>query len=260
MQKYRDTQWEIENSDLYKLLKSRGEDTSRLTLDDVKNFSRESFKKGLTYIDPSVPFIELSETDEFCFIGRVDTNIDKKDNYNPEAYYCSCSKRTFMSFSTLTHKNISHYKNGDKNFMFVYNMPVEAIVHIFPCDSDTRTEDNELITPFPSLWISLERLNSLTEEIATYDQIICKTRDSSGNIIKPAGLLIFNELTEEALSVARAFGIPLILVHTHKKAIAFHGDIQKNELMVDDAHLVLKREFGITEYKNYYVENGFDPY
>lgn len=260
MEKYRNKEWERLNSDLYKLYISIGRPTDDLTLEECRQFACNNIAKNLTKIDSSLPFIELNEDDEFCFIGRVDTNLE--DPYNPARYYQSCQDRTFMSFSTLTHENISHYKNSQRNYMFVYNMPASAIVHIYPCDSDTATyaKSEDDLTRIPSLWITLDKLNGMTKQARIYNQITCKTKYDNGEIIKPAGLLVFNSMSEEAQAVADRFDIPCILVHTKKNVITYDGDLFKDQLSLEDISDILKREYGIEFMDNYYAEKGFDLY
>ena len=260
MMKYRTKEWERINSDLYKMYIAEGKSTDTLTLQDCREFSVQNIADNLTKIDTDKSFIELGEDDKFCFIGRVDTNVE--DPYNPTTYYKSCQDRAFMSFSTLTHENISHYKNSNKNYMFVYNMPASAIVHVFPCDADTstRAKNEEELTCFPSLWITLDKLNLLTKLPRVYNQVTCRTKYDNGEIIKPAGLLVFNEMTEEAHEVADKFEIPVILAHTKKNVITYDGDIFKDQLTLEDMSYIMKKEYGLEFLDRYYADKGFDNY
>ena len=260
MMKYRTKEWERINSDLYKLYLAEGKSTDHLTLQDCREYSIQNIADNLTKIDTNKSFIELTTHDKFCFIGRVDTN--KPHVYEPDKYYKECTRRTFMSFSTITDENISHYKNSDKNYMLVYNMPSNAIVHVFPCDSDTNSQATieDDLTHFPSLWITLDKLNDLTQKVKIYNQVTCKTKYDDGTLIKPAGLLVFNDMTEEAQKIADSFGIPIILVHTKKNVITYDGDIFKDELTLEDMSLVLKKEYGLAFLDRYYADKGFDNY
>ncbi|MFQ6752300.1 MAG: hypothetical protein ACLRFL_01880 [Clostridia bacterium] len=251
MEKHRNKEWERQASSLYKI-------DPYATLEECKNFSRENISKYLTKIDKNTSFIELDLNSTFCFLGRVDTNLNNP--YNPTHYYEICAHRTFMSFSTLTEKNISHYKNSDRNYMFIYDLPAEAIVHVYPCDADTSsyTSNEDELTKLPSLWITLDELNEITLESRVYNQVTCRTKDDQGNIYRPVGLLIFDEITDEALAVADRFGIPPVLVHPKKTAVNYSGDIMYDELAMYGVSSTLKKRFGIDFMDRYYIGKGDD--
>ncbi|MBR2970088.1 MAG: hypothetical protein IKC49_03435 [Clostridia bacterium] len=251
MKKHRTKEWERQASSLYRI-------DPTAPLEECKNFSRENITKHTTKIDKNVTFIELDHNSSFCFLGRVDTNLDIP--YDPTNYYKACERRTFMSFSTITDENISHYKNSDRNYMFIYDMPADAIVHVYPCDADTDTyvNDEEELTRLPSLWLTLNELNEITLEAQVYNQVTCRTKDSQGNIIKPIGLLVFDEMTDEAMSVADRFGVPPVLVHPKKNAINFSGDIMYDDFAMYGVSTTLKKRFGIDFMNNYYIGKGDD--
>ncbi len=251
MEKHRNKDWERQVSSLYRI-------DPTATLEECKNFSRENISKYTTKIDKNATFIEYDPNSSFCFLGRVDTNLENP--YDPINYYRVCDNRTFMSFSVLTEKNISHYKNSDKNYMFIYDMPAEAIVHVYPCDADTSsyTSNEEELTKLPSIWITLDELNEITLDAKVYNQITCRTKDSHGNLIKPVGLLVFGEITQEAQAVADRFGIPPVLIHPKKNAVNYSGDIMYDEFAMYGVSSTLRKAFGIDFMDRYYIGKGDD--
>ena len=246
-----DEQWIIEHSTLHKqtLIQKL---IIKHTLEECKRFSQNDIVENLTPIDTTKPFIELGPKDKFCFMGRVDTSLGKC--YNKHNYYQDFETRKFIAFSTITNENISHYENVNMdNIMFAYAVPPEAIVHVFPTDSETytRAETEEDLTEFPSLWWSLEELNEYTKKLKTYNQITCKTT-INGEILKPCALIVFDQLTDKARKVAEDFELSIILIHTNKKVINYNDDVMKDSTKLKRIGEVLLKDFDID-----YFYSGF---
>ena len=160
---------------------------------------------------------ELSRGTKFSFLVRVGTNLSNPND--PSTYFGQFENRNFISFSTIYNKNVSYYGLGC-NILFAYNMSPELIAHIFPmdCDSDPNAINEEDITEFPSLWLTLHELNESTLKLKTYNQITCRTK-CNGKIIKPVRIIAIDSITPEAETIAKAFGIGCTIVHPNKNAI-----------------------------------------
>lgn len=184
--------------------------------------------------------IEIPKGNEFHFIGRVNTSLGGN---RPSSYYETFRRRNFVSFSTINNRNISHYK-GD--VFFAYNIFPEDIVHIFPLDSDTEkmaTSEEEL-TSLPSLWLTLDDLENLTENMKVYNQITCKTK-RNGQIIKPYAVIAFDKIDTEIKLIADSFEIGCILVHPDKDAINYSNDLLYDYGWLNSISHVMEREYGI---------------
>ena len=91
------------------------------------------------------------------------------------------------------------------------------------CDSDPNAINEEDITEFPSLWLTLHELNESTLKLKTYNQITCRTK-CNGKIIKPVRIIAIDSITPEAETIAKAFGIGCTIVHPNKNAICEKSD------------------------------------
>lgn len=253
--------WELQHSTLYKNYNAQQKNSlikrlifNSLTFDKCKKYSQNSIVSNLTKVDNSQPIIEIFQDEEFCFMGRVDTSLGRC--YNKHNYYQDFDSRNFISFSTITNENISHYANEKhSNIMFAYNVPAEAIVHVFPCDSNTWTkaETEEKLTQFPSLWLSLDELNEFTKELRVYNQITCKTK-IDGKILKPSALIVFDDLTDEAKAIAEDFDVNIILIHTKKNVINYNDDLMKDSTNLKRVSRILYDKLNI----NFYYINSND--
>ena len=207
--KMRSKEWEISRSSLSKVKKS-----------PTYNECREYACKDIclhTQIEEQGFISELPRGTKFSFLVRVGTNLSNPND--PSTYFGQFENRNFISFSTIYNKNVSYYGLGG-NILFAYNMSPELIAHIFPmdCDSDPNAINEEDITEFPSLWLTLHELNESTLKLKTYNQITCRTK-CNGKIIKPVRIIAIDSITPEVETIAKAFGIGCTIVHPNKNAI-----------------------------------------
>ena len=212
--KMRSKEWEISRSSLSKVKKS-----------PTYNECREYACKDIclhTQIEEQGFISELPRGTKFSFLVRVGTNLSNPND--PSTYFGHFENRNFISFSTIYNKNVSYYGLGG-NILFAYNMSPELIAHIFPmdCDSDPNAINEEDITEFPSLWLTLHELNESTLKLKTYNQITCRTK-CNGKIIKPVRIIAIDSITPEAETIAKAFGIGCTIVHPNKNAICEKSD------------------------------------
>jgi len=209
--KLKSIDWEISRSSLSKSIKSP-------SYEQCRTYACNDIIKNLTYLNTDLPFItELPRGSKFCFLVRVGT--DMADPNSPVRYYNQFAERNYISFSTITNKNVSHYGIGG-NILFAYNITADLIAHIFPmdCDSDSDAINEEDITEFPSLWLTLQDLNESTLKLKTYNQITCKTKQD-GKILKPCRIIVIDEIDDYITSVARSFGIGCTIIHPDKTAL-----------------------------------------
>lgn len=240
--------WEIEHSSLYKqtLIQKMIIRNLILTKKDCKEFACTDIVSKLTPINTSEFLTEIPAGSKFCFLARVDTS---KSSYDRVMYYKQFEERNYIAFSTITEENISHYQNANTDFMLAYDIPAEAIVHIFPCDSDTYTKaDNECaLTRFPSLWLSLEELNKITKKLGVYNQITCKTKHEN-KILKPKAVIAFDTASEKAIKVAKHFNINCIVVHPKEKAISYTRDVMVDRRKFAEVSKKMEEMFNISLY------------
>lgn len=243
MYKHKTKEWEVENSALAQISKNVP------TYEACRRYACESIIEGITKISFKERqfIIEIPKGEEFRFIGRVYTG---RSCLTPENYYRDFVKRSFVSFSIMNKRNKSRYEG--KQYFFVYNIIAEDIVHIFPTDADTRqgakTEDE--LTPLPSLWITLQELETITEMLGVYNQITCKTKRNR-KILKPFALIAIDELSEEIKKKAEEFKIGCIIVHPDEDAINYEEDLLHNCWDVRDASKILEEKYGI-RYSGHY--------
>lgn len=193
------------------------------SLEDVKQFSINSITNGITKLPENLSQVyELEKGVPFNFIARVDTS--DKGNYDIDKMFEQASLRKYLSYSLITEKNISHYKTKHP-FMLIYDIPPEAIVHVFPADSDTNiyAEEDQYVCSQPSIWLSLEELKSFTDEIGMYNQITCRTKHND-NIILPKALLVFDDVNADVVEASLKLGLPVVVAHPEKDAINYVGD------------------------------------
>lgn len=249
-------QWEVENSTLYKQNLIQKLIARNLTYEQCRTFSQLDIANNLTKTDFTKPILEINENEKFCFLGRVDTWYNTA--YDVESYYEAFNSREFVAFSTITNENISHYENKDvNNLMLAYNVPAEAIVHVFPCDSNTNyyAKKEAQLTQFPSLWWSLEELNEYTKKLKTYNQVTCRTK-INGEILKPYALIVFNELTDTAKEIAQQFKINIILIHTKQNIVNYNKDLMKDKLELNRISKTIYEELDI-DYFHFRYEDFF---
>ena len=255
MFQYYSKQWEIEHSSLYKQNLIQKMIAKNLSYEQCRIFSQIDIANKLTKVDISKPILEIGPNEKFCFLGRVDTYYDKV--YNTKEYYNKFKTREFVGFSTITQENISHYEHKNiNNIMLAYNVPAEAIAHVFPCDSNTfyNARTDEKLSKFPSLWWTLNELNDYTKNLKTYNQVTCKTK-INGKILKPSALIVFNTLTEEAKTIAKKFNINIIIIHTNQSVISYNTDLLKDKKELDRVSEILYKDLGIDYF--YYPPYGF---
>lgn len=206
--------WERDNSTL-------GRQNDRASYIRCRKYACYDISKN-TFIDinPNVSIFEIPKGKNFHFIGRVDTTTS---GANPKDYYDDFKKRKYISFSTINNKNVSRYKGG---IFFIYNILPQDIVHIFPMDSDTdkHAQDETTLTGLPSIWLSLNDLEKLTNHLEGYNQVTCKThRDDE--IIKPIAICAFDEIDERTKQIAEEFSLPICLCHPEINAIKYYNDM-----------------------------------
>lgn len=215
MEEFRTKEWQVKHSSLAKITKCEVtyEQCRKYACEDISSRLTHPVKIGDTFI------IEIPKGVDFHFIGRVDTSRGG----DVSSYYKDFEDRDFISFSTINNRNISRYRGQE---FFVYDIFPEEIVHIFPMDSDTDkyAKSEEKLTCLPSLWLTLNDLESLTEELEVYNQITCKTK-RNGQILRPFAVIAFGEMTEKTERLANEFGIDCIIVHPNEDAINYERDL-----------------------------------
>lgn len=238
MLKMKSEEWEIQHSSLAKKMNSNNvtyEQCRKYACVDISNRTiNKSIPKEKSFI------LEIPKGKEFHFIGRVSTCLDGNE---PIPYYKAFQRRTFISFSTINNKNISRYKGG---VFFVYNILPDDIVHIFPLDSATQKMATleEDLTSLPSLWLTLDELELLTEQMKVYNQITCQTK-RNGNIIKPYAVIAFDKLDERIKMIADCFEIGCIIVHPNEDAINYNNDLLYDCCWLNSISYIMENEFGI---------------
>lgn len=232
---FQSEEWQIKHSSLART------QVGNFTYQQCREYACNSIANGLTQIDFNSSIVEIPKGVEFHFIGRVDTEWYKND---PTTYYRCFERRTYVSFSTICNRNISHFCNG---LFFIYDIHPEDIVHIFPMDSNTQkyASNEKDLTTLPSLWLTLSDLEELTAELGVYNQVTCRTK-RSGEIIKPIAVAAFDEVTDEILKVAKSFGIKIIVIHTGSSMINYKQDvIEFDHATLDLLSKRLYQKFGI---------------
>lgn len=233
MLKLEDKEWEVKHSSLAQMsdVPMTYEQCRAFSCEDISRRTMVSFPIGKGDV------VEIPEGKEFHFIGRVDTGFYR---YDPHYYFHDFDYRNFISFSTISNRNISHYKGLP---FFIYNILPEDIVHVFPMDSDTdvtATSEEEL-TRFPSLWINLKELECLRDKMRTYNQITCKTK-RNGQIIKPIAIVSFGELDDDIKVIADRFEVGCVIIHPAKNAINYGKDFLHDFYAIKScAHDIMKK-------------------
>lgn len=226
--------WEIQHSSLAKIM-------NHVTYDKCRKYACEDISnRTISQIHEKNFVLEIPEGKEFHFIGRVNTSLEGN---HPNSYYETFRRRNFVSFSTINKRNISHYKGG---VFFVYNILPDDIVHIFPLDSDTKKMaiTEEELSIVPSLWLTLEELEYLTEKMKVYNQITCKTR-RKGIIIKPYAVIAFNNIDSKIQTIANEFDIGCIIVHPDKDAINYDKDLLYDCTQLNSISYIMEKEYGL---------------
>ena len=212
--KMRNKEWEISRSSLAKIKKSP-------TYSECREYACKDICLH-TQIEEHGFISEIPRGTRFNFLVRVGTKLSNPND--PSTYFGQFENRNYISFSTINNKNVSYYGLGG-NILFAYNMYPELIAHIFPmdCDSDPHAINEDDITEFPSIWLTLHDLNMATLRLETYNQVTCKTK-RNGEIIKPARIIVIDSINSEVEAVAKAFGIGCTIVHPNKNAICEKSD------------------------------------
>ena len=248
--KLKSVEWEISRSSLAKLKKNP-------TYDECKKYACENIIKSLTYEGEDLPFItEISRGMSFNFLIRVGTDLAGDPN-DPETYYKQFENRKYISFSTISNKNVSFYGLGG-NVLFAYRIDPSLIAHIFPMDSDSDpyANDESQITELPSLWLTLKELNAVTLKLQTYNQVTCSTKDELGKIIKPYRIITIDKINPKIEQIAKQFNIGCTIVHPNKNAICETFDpflpiSKENARKTINLMTILKKQYGIDVYEKY---------
>ncbi|MCI8833723.1 MAG: hypothetical protein HFJ19_06015 [Clostridia bacterium] len=230
--------WIIENSSF---------NHSGITLEECRRMSYEDIANGLTKLDiPKTKYweVNLPKGKEFHLIGRVDTAQWGEDFIKKKKYYKDFTERNFIGFTEVWNKNVSHYKG---NIFFLYDIIAEDIVHVFPCDSDTRkyAEKIEELSNLPSMCLSLNELERLSYEMETYCQITCRTKRNN-EIIKPYAIMSLNEPNTKERQIAKAFEIGIVIVNPDDDAINYVGDLLSEGKLCDVSYYFKEKwDFGL---------------
>lgn len=231
-------EWEVKHSSLFKKgnFDATYEQCRKYACNDISNCTLNH-----DALNEKSSVLEIPKGNEFHFIGRVNTSIGGN---NPTSYYETFRRRDFVAFSTINNKNISHYK-GD--VFFAYNILPDDIVHIFPLDSDTEkmAKSEKELTSLPSLWLTLDDLENLTEQMKVYNQITCKTK-RNGQIIKPYAVIAFDKIDTKILSIANSFKIKCIILHPNKDAINYNNDLLYDCCWLNSISPIMENKYGIS--------------
>ena len=235
--------WELRNSSLFtEQISALKRETKILTYKECREYAcKDISQKTWNSFNDIEKVIEIPKGKEFHFLGRVDT--DSIEEYCPEVYYYMFKRRKYVAFSTINNRNISHFLG--KPFL-VYNMLPKEIVHIFPTDSDTEqyAQGEEELTFLPSLWLKLNELEDLTNQLGVYNQITCETK-RGGEIIKPCAVIAFEKNDEEIVKIAEKFNIKCIIVHPDEKAINYSDDLLLDKKKITSISPILEKKYGI---------------
>ena len=245
MKKIKSKEWEIIHSSL--ALTSN----NKVTYEDCRNYASTNIAK-LTYIDENLPFIsEIPKGTIYNFLVRVDTC---KTSYNKEEYYKAFKNRDYISFSTYSNKNKSHYNCQGRKVLLAYNVKPDTIVHIFPTDSDidVNAKTEESLTNLPSLWLTLDKLNKITMGLNTYNQVTCKTKQN-GDILKPIAIIVEDKVDDYILSIAKDFNIKCIIVHPDDDAIDNSTDLYSNYNQLAEISKKLNKLYGFETLEHYHI-------
>ena len=228
-------EWEIKHSSLAKKI------NSSVTYEQCRRYACEDIsRRTRIQVDKKKFILEIPKGKEFHFIGRVDTSFRETC---PSTYYQTFQCRKYVAFSTINNRNISRYKGG---IFFIYNILPTDIVHIFSMDSDTNkmaVSEKEL-TVVPSLWLTLNELEELTEEMEVYNQITCKTKRKK-HIIQPSAVIAFEKISEEIKKIAQEFQIGCIIVHPDENAINYQRDLLYDYKWLDSISYIMEKKYGL---------------
>ena len=239
IRKLNSKEWQVVHSSLAKIKGSdiTYEECRKYACEDIAKNTKLKFKEEKDFI------IEIPKGTSFHFIGRVDTSTNL---YDVDDYYQVFEKRKFISFSTINNKNISHYKG---RAFLLYNIQPEDIVHVFPCDSNTRTDTGVMnekdLTLLPSLWLNLNDLEELTNKLKVYNQVTCKTKRNK-KILKPIAVVAFDKIDEGIKIIAKKFDIGIVLVHPDEDAINYDNDlILYDEKKLNEVSYIIEEIYNI---------------
>ena len=239
-EKFRNKDWERKHSSLYKK-------NTKAKYEDCVEYSKKSIAKATNIkVDPSKSVIEITKP-YFSLIGRVNTSQWGDD---PKNYYDSFLHREYISFSTVFPKNISRFKARQ---FFLYNLEPQDIVHVFPMDSDTDTLATNLkyLCGVPSIWLDINDLEVVKNDLRVYDQITCKTK-RDGEIIKPVAVLALNTITDETKKYSYNYELPIVLAHPDSCAHDYQGDVLRNRGLLEFVSEKMQKHFGIDTNCMYY--------
>lgn len=234
--------WEIAHSSLAR--------SRNVTYEECRTYACQSITDNLTKISIGKgEIIEIPYGVPFNFIGRVDTSWSEN---NPKQYYQTYMNRSFVSYSAICNKNVSHYKG---NVFFVYNIYPEDISHIFPMDSDTKrdADKEETLTPLPSLWLSLSDLNDLSIQLGVYNQVTIKTRRNE-QIYKPFAVVAIEQTSDKIQKIADSFEIGTIILHPDKNAIHYDRDLLYDYYKLQEVSTVMEKTHGFPVISMYYPD------
>lgn len=241
--------WEISHSSLARL--------KNATYDECRAYACQSISDGMTKVSVKKgEIVEIPYGVPFNFIGRVDTTHainTYSNNRELNDYYKSYTERTFISYSTISNRNVSHYFG---RLFFLYDICPEDIVHIFPMDSNTEkyaVTESEL-TWLPSLWSTLQELNELSTKLGVYNQVTCKTK-RNGQIIKPYAVAAFEGINDSLIQrVANLFEIGTIILHPDKDAVFYENDLLYDWYTLRDVSEVIEKLYGFSVASLYYED------
>lgn len=200
-----------------------------------RNYATESIVKSLYPVNElKTPVRHLyCAKNKFCLLTRVRTN------YEAPTLEETAEQRTYLSYSLVNEKNLSHFP-GLVWYGFRTGITPAMIGIISPYDADTRSwAENRLELGIEKDYLlDAEDLLSASTDIPTYSQISIKSNSVtySGPIVtrtpvKPDCVLCVNFIDEVSQRAAHDQKLPILVLHTSPTTICrIHDFFSTKEL------------------------------
>lgn len=192
----------------YKLINDSLVDINRIK-------GQQNTKLSLMY---NVPIYEF--TGESFYLLIHNTSQSATERCIPENLFHENRKNDGISLSLISDKKMDYYNDYMKSIVFGFNdINIEQIVHLYNSDSFSfyKLDSDKASNKVTKLYTQEELIN----DTAGYNEIVYQEKTKNTKFLNPKELIpsylvVFDEITESEIMVAKEYNIPIIRIDRSK--------------------------------------------
>lgn len=146
-------------------------------------------------------------TDHFYLLARVRTN------WEAPTIEQTADLRTFLGFSLLSERNLSHFP-GRVLYGYYTDVTPDMIAHICPYDADTISymHNRFEVSAQPEQLLDAEDLLLSACEHHTYSQLTIRSKNGS-RVLRPDCIIAIDEISSDDRLAREKYQLPILLIH-----------------------------------------------